>query len=61
MKKSLLPILFFFLSLGLCKAQDYFLEKYQPYNESIPTPESFLGYGIGEQHTRYDHHLVQLE
>lgn len=35
-------------------AQDYFLEKYQPFNENIPSPEAFLGYGIGEQHTRHD-------
>ena len=35
-------------------AQDYFLEKYQPYDKEIPSPEAFLGYGIGERHTRHD-------
>ncbi len=35
-------------------AQDYFLEKYEPYNQQIPTPEAFLGYPIGSQHTRHD-------
>ncbi len=36
------------------QAQDYFLKKYQPYNSTIPSPEEFLGYGIGEHHTRHD-------
>ena len=36
------------------QAQDYFLEKFQPYDNTIPSPEEFLGYGIGEHHTRHD-------
>ncbi|MEZ2414674.1 M14 family metallopeptidase [Muriicola sp. E247] len=35
-------------------AQEYFLKKYQPFNQDIPSPEEFLGYGIGERHTRHD-------
>ncbi len=35
-------------------SQDYFLKNYEPFNSEIPSPESFLGYGIGEQHTRHD-------
>ncbi len=35
-------------------AQDYFLEKFKPFNKNIPSPEEFLGYGIGERHTRHD-------
>ncbi|QBA63697.1 M14 metallopeptidase family protein [Muriicola soli] len=35
-------------------SQDYFLKKYEPFNEDIPSPEEFLGYGIGERHTRHD-------
>lgn len=35
-------------------AQEYFLEKYKPFHEGIPSPEDFLGYGIGERHTRHD-------
>ncbi|WP_224489435.1 M14 family zinc carboxypeptidase [Robertkochia flava] len=54
MRNILLPLLALFLSLRFGSAQDYFLEKYQPYNENIPSPESFLGYGIGERHTRHD-------
>lgn len=50
--KILLPVLFLTVHFGM--AQDYFLEKYQPYSSEIPSPEEFLGYGIGEQHTRHD-------
>ena len=43
------------------QAQDYFLEQYQPYKEGIPSPEAFLGYGIGEYHTRHDRIVHYLE
>ncbi len=36
------------------QGQDYFLKKYEPFKENIPSPEEFLGYGIGERHTRHD-------
>ncbi|MFS4494656.1 M14 family zinc carboxypeptidase [Maribacter sp. 2308TA10-17] len=47
------------LLLVLCcsttiQAQDYFFKKFHPFNETIPSPEEFLGYGIGEHHTRHD-------
>lgn len=42
-------------------AQDYFLEQYKPYNSNIPSPEAFLGYGIGEHHTRHDLIVAYLE
>ena len=35
-------------------AQDYYFEKYAPFDAAIPTPEEFLGYPIGEMHTRHD-------
>ncbi|RNC89554.1 MAG: zinc carboxypeptidase [Allomuricauda sp.] len=35
-------------------AQDYFYQKFAPFNSEVPTPEEFLGYGIGDQHTRHD-------
>jgi hypothetical protein len=35
-------------------AQDYFFKNQAPFNTLIPTPEEFLGYPIGEQHTRHD-------
>ena len=39
---------------SLSFSQDYFLKDKGPFDASIPSPESFLGYGIGEQHTRHD-------
>ena len=35
-------------------AQDYYFKKYQPFNADIPSPEEFLGYPIGQHHTRHD-------
>jgi len=35
-------------------AQDYYFEAFKPFDESIPSPEEFLGYPIGEYHTRHD-------
>ncbi len=53
------------LLLILCSttiySQDYFLKKYHPFNSEIPTPEQFLGYGIGEHHTRHDLIVAYLE
>ncbi len=34
--------------------QDYFFKDKAPFDASIPSPEEFLGYPIGEQHTRHD-------
>ncbi|PCJ98320.1 MAG: zinc carboxypeptidase [Flavobacteriaceae bacterium] len=42
-------------------SQDYFLKKFQPFNQNIPSPEQFLGYGIGERHTRHDLIVAYLE
>ncbi|WP_026775229.1 M14 family zinc carboxypeptidase [Polaribacter sp. Hel_I_88] len=35
-------------------AQDYYFKEKAPFDEKIPTPEEFLGYKIGEHHTRHD-------
>ena len=43
------------------KSQDYFLTAYEPYDPEIPTPEEFLGYGIGDQHTRHDRIVAYFE
>ncbi|SFR50264.1 Zinc carboxypeptidase [Robiginitalea myxolifaciens] len=52
------------LLLLLCSfsvtAQDYFLKKYEPYNSDVPSPETFLGYGVGEYHTRHDRIVAYL-
>ena len=42
------------LCLNNLIAQDYFLENNGPYNEKIQSPEEFLGYEIGFEHTRHD-------
>jgi len=42
------------LITNLVNAQNYYFEDYQPFDESIPTPEEFLGYKIGDFHTRHD-------
>ncbi|MFS4467422.1 M14 metallopeptidase family protein [Maribacter sp. 2210JD10-5] len=59
MLKKLLCI--FFLYGTTIYGQDYFLEKFKPYNDQIPSPEAFLGYGIGEHHTRHDLIVAYLE
>ena len=45
----------------LLQAQDYFLEQYGPYQPDIPSPEEYLGYGIGEYHTRHDRIVGYLQ
>jgi len=45
---------FFLVALcisGTLSAQDYFFKKFKPFNAKVPSPEQFLGYGIGEHHT----------
>lgn len=51
LKKLILLLLCF---SGTLSAQDYFFKKFHPFNTEIPSPEEFLGYGIGERHTRHD-------
>ena len=47
----ILLVLFF---TNTVNSQDYFLENNGPYDSSISSPEEFLGYEIGFQHTRHD-------
>ena len=44
----------FIISLNTISAQDYFLENNGPYDNRILTPEQYLGYEIGFEHTRHD-------
>jgi murein tripeptide amidase MpaA len=53
MKKLVLLLSLLIVAVS-ATAQDYFLKRYAPYQANISTPEAFLGYGIGEQHTRHD-------
>ena len=59
MKRSLLIIILFLSAFA--KAQDYYFAAYAPFQQNIPTPEQFLGYGIGDQHTRHDQIVSYLE
>ena len=42
------------LCLNNLIAQDYYLENNGPYSETIQSPQEFLGYEIGFEHTRHD-------
>ena len=52
--KNLKLLLVFILLNNVVSSQNYFLENYKPYNNLILSPEEFLGYEIGFQHTRHD-------
>lgn len=60
MKKTifLLTILFSFTSIS---AQDYYFKDFGPFDPSVPSPESFLGYKVGDYHTRHDRIVAYLE
>ena len=58
LKRLLLLVLF---CGPIAFGQDYFLKKFQPFDTNIPSPEAFLGYGIGEHHTRHDLIVAYLE
>ena len=51
MKKLILINLLF---IGSLFSQDYYYSKYAPFDSDILSPEEFLGYPIGEMHTRHD-------
>ncbi|NER16018.1 M14 metallopeptidase family protein [Spongiivirga citrea] len=53
MSKTFLASFFLLVSTTLF-SQDYFFKKYAPFDSEIPSPEEFLGYPIGFQHTRHD-------
>ncbi len=52
--KKLICYFIIAISFNYSFSQDYFLENFGPYNENIESPEEFLGYEIGDQHTRHD-------
>lgn len=47
-----IPLLLGIVSSGI--GQDYFYKGKGPFAANIPSPEKFLGYPIGENHTRHD-------
>ena len=44
----------FALCFNVANTQDYYLENNGPYDDNILSPEEFLGYEIGFEHTRHD-------
>ena len=54
LKKTITSFLLAFLLLQLSAQESYFYPNAGTFNPAIPTPEQFLGYGIGDQHTRHD-------
>lgn len=61
MKKTLLLLFLLVLSFVQVKAQNTYYFPGETFSEEIPTPESFLGYEIGEWHTRYDRLVAYFE
>ncbi|MFT4565130.1 MAG: hypothetical protein ACI9FN_000078, partial [Saprospiraceae bacterium] len=59
--KSTLLILLGFLIMESTFSQNYYYEDFGPFDQSIPTPSSFLGYEIGEYHTRHDRIVAYME
>ena len=59
MKTSIFTLLLCISSV--VSAQDYFLDRYAPYADGIPSPQEYLGYGIGDYHTRHDRIVGYLE
>ncbi len=58
--KKLLLFVLIFVQLSL-NAQDYYYKVYQPFDSNIPSPEEFLGYPIGEYHTRHDQVVAYMD
>jgi murein tripeptide amidase MpaA len=46
--------LFLLVGLSAFSQETYFYPNNGKFNPAIPTPQQFLGYAIGEQHTRHD-------
>ncbi|REE80365.1 zinc carboxypeptidase [Lutibacter oceani] len=53
-KKLYFSVILIVFTIFSVASQDYFLKSKAPFNPEIPSPEAFLGYPIGAQHTRYD-------
>lgn len=54
-KTLLFSLLFLFLAIvPAVGQQEYFFPEKGPFDENIPSPQEFLGYEIGDFHTRHD-------
>ncbi|MBK7808573.1 MAG: zinc carboxypeptidase [Saprospiraceae bacterium] len=47
-------LIIFLIASHLGAGQNYFYKQYAPFSEKVPAPSKFLGYEIGEFHTRHD-------
>ena len=54
-------VLLTLIALQNANSQNYYFKEYQPFDKSIPSPEEFLGYPIGDFHTRHDLVVAYLE
>jgi len=60
MKNLILALLLFF-TLNSFAQNDYFFPTNAQFDPTIPTPEQFLGYEIGDFHTRHDRMVSYME
>ena len=61
MRKILTLFVFSLFLITPGMAQDYFLADAGPFNSEIPSPEEYLEYPIGSQHTRHDMIVAYLK
>lgn len=59
--KALLFSVSLFIGYSPLLAQNYFYKDYAPFDESIPSPSEYLGYDIGDYHTRHDRIVSYFE
>lgn len=57
--KKITALILFFTTFNAF-SQDYFFKDKAPFDTKIPSPEAFLGYPIGDQHTRHDQIVAYL-
>ena len=61
LRASLMVLFCFSLNTLLISQNDYFYSEGSSFDPDIPTPESFLGYPIGDFHTRIDRMVAYME
>ncbi len=58
--KTTIHLIIYLLSFSAV-SQNYFYKNFTPFNPAIPSPATFLGYAIGEHHTRHDQVISYFE
>ncbi len=61
MTKAISSLIVIILLTSTLWSQDYYYQKYAPFDPGIPSPPSFLGYDIGDYHSRHDRIVAYLE